>query len=234
MQLLIINPNTTAEMTSAIGLAAGEVALADTEITSMNPQRGPVAIQGAADGEAALPGLFALFDEQFSGAAAYDAIIIACFDDTGLENLKNRSPVPVLGIGEAAFQAAMMLGARFSVVTTLAVSVPVIEANIARYGFRERCAGVRASDVPVLETQDTQTEGKIRAEALCALDEDACDVIVLGCAGMAHLAREMSAELGVPVIDGVAAAVGFCESLHRLRRVRPASTLRSLASASEF
>ncbi len=216
MHLLIINPNTTAEMTSAIEQAACKVALPGTAITAMNPSEGPAAIQGAADGEAALPGLFALFDQQLSGNSAYDAVVIACFDDTGLEELKARSPVPVLGIGEAAFHAGLMLGGRFSVVTTLAVSVPVIEANIQRYGFRNRCAAVRASAVPVLETQDIETEGKIRAEALRALEEDDCDVIVLGCAGMARLAAEMSADLGVPVIDGVAAAVSFCESLSRL------------------
>lgn len=215
MRLLVINPNTTAEMTSAIALASRKAALADTVITAVNPARGPAAIQGPADGEAALPGLFELFEQELAGNAAYDAVVIACFDDTGLEELKARSPVPVLGIGEAAFHAGMMLGARFSVVTTLAVSVPVIEANIRRYGFGDRCAAVRASAVPVLETQDAQTDAKIRAEASRALEEDGCDVIVLGCAGMARLAAEMSLDLGVPVIDGVAAAVSFCESLGR-------------------
>ncbi len=231
MQLLIINPNTTAEMTAGIARAARGVAQAATVITAVNPEQGPAAIQGAADGEAALPGLFKTFDQQLARSAGYDAVIIACFDDTGLAELKARSPVPVLGIGEAAFHAAMMLGTRFSVVTTLAVSVPVIEANLDRYGFHDRCAAVRASAVPVLETQDGQTEGKIRAEALRALEEDDCDVIVLGCAGMARLAAELTADLGVPVVDGVAAAVSFCESLVRLGQVRKAAARSQAALA---
>lgn len=216
MQLLIINPNTTAEMTSAIERAARKVALPSTLVTAVNPAQGPAAIQGAADGEAALPGLFDVFERELARDTDYDAVVIACFDDTGLQELKARSPLPVLGIGEAAFHAGMMLGARFSVVTTLAVSVPVIEANILRYGFHDRCAAVRASAVPVLETQNAQTEGKIREEAQRALEQDDCDVIVLGCAGMANLAEEMSMNLGVPVVDGVAAAVSFCEGLCRL------------------
>jgi allantoin racemase len=39
---------------------------------------------------------------------------------------------------------------------------------------------------------------------------------VLGCAGMADLCAAVSAELGVPVIDGVAAATVLVESLLRL------------------
>ncbi len=48
----------------------------------MRPQPGdrPGSIQGAEDGEAALPGLF----EEIDKAEGFDAIIIACFDDTGL------------------------------------------------------------------------------------------------------------------------------------------------------
>jgi allantoin racemase len=215
MEILIINPNTTASMTLSIAAAARAVASKGTEITVVNPDHGPASIQGPEDGEAALPGLFQVFEREMASPIRYDAVIIACFDDTGLMNLKARSPVPVLGIGEAAFHAAMMLGARFSVVTTLAVSVPVIEDNIARYGFAARCAKVRASGVPVLQLDgsDREAESTIRGQANCAVAQDGCDVIVLGCAGMAGLAASMTRDFGLPVIDGVAAAVGFCESL---------------------
>ncbi|SQI32269.1 Hydantoin racemase [Serratia plymuthica] len=39
---------------------------------------------------------------------------------------------------------------------------------------------------------------------------------MLGCGGMADLARELTQELGIPVIDGVSAAVKMIESLHAL------------------
>jgi len=38
---------------------------------------------------------------------------------------------------------------------------------------------------------------------------DACDAIVLGCAGMTSLTKRMEQLHGVPVIDGVAAAAGL-------------------------
>lgn len=219
MRILIINPNTTAAMTRSIEAAARAVVDGDVEITAVNPESGPAAIQGPQDGEAALPGLFAVFDREIVSSRAHDACIIACFDDTGLAALKARSPVPVIGIGEAAFHAATLLGARFSVVTTLPVSVPVIAENIEAYGFARHCAKVRASGVAVLEIDAApdSSNAAISAEIARAIGEDGPQSIVLGCAGMADLARTMEAEHGLPVIDGVAAAVLLAQALHRLR-----------------
>lgn len=220
MHILIINPNTTTAMTGKIEAIAKDIAHSDTKITAQNPAIGPASIQGPEDGAAALPGLFSLVDQALAGNNEYDAIIIACFDDTGLEELKGRSNIPVIGIGEAAYHAAALLGGAYSVVTTMEISIPILEANIQAYGFSHQCAGVRASGVPVLALEDdpAQVHGLIEAEARSALQEDGASTIVLGCAGMADLAIDMTYRLGVPVVDGVAAAVGLCEMLYRLRR----------------
>lgn len=215
MHILIINPNSTASMTASIAEAARAVARAGTVITAINPADGPASIQGHADGEAALPHLFALFDEEVIDKGGYDCAIIACFDDTGLWELRKRSPVPVIGIGEAGYLAASLVSSEFSVVTTLSVSVPVLESNLDRYGFRGRCRRVRASGVPVLSIEsDPQTSrNRISEEIATAVREDSCGAVSLGCAGMADLAAEMTTLHKIPVIDGVAAAVGFCEAL---------------------
>lgn len=218
MRLLVLNPNSTAAMTEAIAEAARLAAGPHSEITALNPPDTPPAIQGAADGAAALPGLIRLFDETVARAPGFDAVIIACFDDVGLAEIRARSPVPVIGIGEAAFHVATLLGPRFSVVTTLEISIPVIEANIAAYGFSRHCARVRAAGVPVLTVGGSDHgEALIAAEARRAADEDDCAAIVLGCAAMASLARTMSDEIGLPVIDGVAAAVRLAAAVVPLR-----------------
>jgi len=217
MRILLLNPNTTASMTEKAAASARLVAADDVEIVARNPVRGPASIQGPADGEAALPGLFEEVDKAVQ--QDLDAIIIACFDDTGLDQVRQMSARPSVGIGEAAFHCAMMLGARFSVVTTLSVSVPVIEDNIARYGLASSCCRVRASEVPVLDLEKpgSAAREKVSAEIGVALREDNCGAIVLGCAGMADLAADLSDTHGVPVIDGVAAAVGMASALVRLR-----------------
>ncbi len=213
MRLLIINPNTTAEMTEAIAGAAQKCARYPDQIRALNPATGPASIQGPEDGERALPGLFQLFDQEVLENLTCDAVIVACFDDTGLWQLRKKSPVPVVGIGEAGYHLGMLMGQRFSVVTTLAVSVPVLEDNIRTYGFAGRCARVRASGVPVLETDSTETFARIEDEVGRAFSEDSVQSVVLGCAGMANLAGRLTAKFEKPVIDGVAAAVGLCETI---------------------
>lgn len=213
--ILLINPNTTASMTDKIGEAAVHAARAETRVSAVNPDSGPAAIQGAEDGARALPGLFRVFDDHVVGKGDVDAVIIACFDDTGLWDLKRRSSIPVLGIGEAAYHAACLHAERFSVVTTLPVSVPVLEENLVRTGLAPRCAKVRASDVPVLELENPESDARrrIEREIAAAFEEDGIGAVALGCAGMADLAAELSAQFDRPVIDGVASAVRFAEGM---------------------
>jgi allantoin racemase len=220
MRITVINPNTTASMTRKIGEAAQAVASPGTRILARNPEHGPASIEGFYDGALAVPGLLAAIAAQDGGVVApADAFVIACFDDTGLDAARCITSRPVIGIGEAAFHVAAMIGRRFSVVTTLSRSVAGIEANLASYGLSARCARVRASDVPVLDLEDPASgaRARIEAEIAAALDQDRADVIVLGCAGMADLAADLSATFGVPVVDGVACAIKLAEALVGLR-----------------
>jgi allantoin racemase len=134
-----------------------------------------------------------------------DAHIIACFDDTGLDAARAAAKAPVIGIGEAGFHIASLIAARFAVVTTLGVSIVPIEHNLRKYGLAERCARVRAAEVPVLALEERNTEAlaKISAEITAAIRDDRAEAIVLGCAGMADLANELAATHGLPVVDGV-------------------------------
>jgi allantoin racemase len=216
MRILIVNPNTTAAMTEKIGHAARAAAAAGTEIIAVNPPDGPVSIEGYYDEAFSVPGLLAeIAKGDASGVAAH---IIACFDDTGLEAARCISPAPVIGIGEAAFHLASMLGHRFSVVTTLSRSIAVIENNLLKYGLAGRCAKVRACEVPVLSLDDPASDAaaRIGAEIELAKQQDRAEAIVLGCAGMADLAARLSQRHGLPVLDGVASAVKLAEAFGAL------------------
>ena len=216
MRILIVNPNTTASMTEAIGRAARRAAAAATEIIAVNPVDGPVSIEGYYDEVFSVPGLLAEIAK--GDAVGVAAHIVACFDDTGLEAARCASPAPVIGIGEAAFHLASMLGHRFSVITTLSRSIAVIENNLMKYGLAGRCAKVRACELPVLSLDDpaSNAAAKIGAEIELAKQDDKAEVIVLGCAGMADLAARLAAHHGLPVIDGVASAVKLAEALGAL------------------
>jgi allantoin racemase len=169
-----------------------------------------------------------------------DAHIIACFDDTGLDAARAAAKAPVIGIGEAGFHMASLIAARFVVVTTLGVSIVPIEHNLTKYGLAGRCARVRAAEVPVLALEERNADAlaKISAEITAAIRNDRAEAIVLGCAGMADLAAELAAAHGLPVIDGVAAAVTLAESLVRLglktSRLGPYAAPRSKTYSGPF
>lgn len=101
----------------------------------------------------------------------------------------------------------------FSVVTTLSRSVPTIGNLVRRYGYAHPCRDVRASEIPVPAHEDATSgaRDRRRSEAQQALDEDGCEAIFPGCAGMTDLARVLSQEVSVPVLEGVTAAVKIVE-----------------------
>jgi allantoin racemase len=211
MKILVINPNTTASMTAHIGKAARAAASPGTQVTAINPAHGPVSIEGYFDEAMSLAGLL----DAIRRNPDCDAVVIACFDDTGLDAARCLTDKPVIGIGEAAYHFASMISNKFTVVTTLARSVPALEHNLARYGLDARCARVRSSEVAVLELEQpgSNARQKISAEIGLAIGEDRAEAIVLGCAGMASLAADLAAEHGLPVLDGVSCAVKLAEAM---------------------
>lgn len=216
MRIQIVNPNTTAAMTEKIAAAAQAVAAKGTEIVAKTSKAGPESIEGYVDEAFSLPGLLS---EIVAGERdSLDGHIIASFDDTGLDAARALARAPVIGIGEAAYFTACLVAGRFSVITTLGISVPALRHNIARYGLTDRCARVRAAEVAVLALEDPASNARerIAAEVGRAKAEDGTEAIVLGCAGMADLAATLSREHGLPVIEGVSAAVKLAESLKSL------------------
>jgi allantoin racemase len=212
-KILIVNPNTTASMTQTIGAAARAVAAPGTEISAVTSSMGPASIEGFYDEAFAVPGLIQALLE----APDADAGIIACFDDTGLDAARSVARFPVVGICEAALVTAGQLAKRVAIITTLPRSIVPLEELVCRYGFADR-ALVSACNVAVLDLEKAGSgaEEKLDAEIARALDKGA-EAIVLGCAGMADLALALSRKFGVPVIDGVAAAVKQAEALVGLK-----------------
>ncbi len=214
MRIHVINPNTTPSMTAKIGYAAKAAASPGVEIRAVNPDFGPPSIEGYFDEAFSVPGLLA----EIAKAPGTDAFVIACFDDTGLEAARCATAAPVVGIGEAAFHMASLIAEKFSVVTTLSRSIAPIERNLAKHALAARCARVRASHVPVLALEEAGSDARrtIEAEIKRALAEDGAEAIVLGCAGMTDLVRDLERSVGAPVLDGVACAVSLAESLVRI------------------
>jgi allantoin racemase len=206
--IVIIHPNRTESMTQAMVATAAKVGI---KVQGWTSHKGPPAIQGPEDGTACIPPLLRLVRRASDAGAK--AIIIGCFDDTGLDQARLMADCPVIGIGQAAYHMAVLVSPRFSVVTTLAVSVPVLEQNIHAYGFKRQLARVRACDVPVLdlETDPIGTAPAVIAEINSAVTQDNVNTVVLGCAGMVHIPEIYENAGSVRLIDGVTSAIRLAE-----------------------
>ncbi|MGW1401567.1 aspartate/glutamate racemase family protein [Streptomyces sp. NPDC002405] len=215
MRILIANVNTTASMTETIRAQAAASASPGVEIVGLTPAFGPESVEGNFESYLAA---VAVMDRIVRYDEPYDAVIQAGYGEHGREGLQELLDVPVVDITEAAAQVAMLIGRTYSVVTTLDRAVPQIQDRLLLAGLNERCASVRASGLPVLELEadPARAADAIVAEARRAVDEDRAEVICLGCGGMAGLDQKISAATGVPVVDGVAAAVTLAEGLVRL------------------
>lgn len=213
MHIRLINPNSTASMTAQALDSALRVKQKETHVSAANPDDTPVSIEGQADEAMAVPGLLA--EIRKGEGQGVDAYVIACFDDPGLHAAREVARGPVIGICQAAVQVAMTISRRFSIITTLPRSIAIIEDLVEDYGAQRHCRKVRAINLPVLglEEDPEVAEALLRREIEAAKREDAAEAIILGCAGMSSLCDRLRDATGVPVIDGVTAAIKLAEAL---------------------
>lgn len=215
MRILVVNVNTTKSMTEGIGRQARRFASADTEIVTITPTFGAESVESNFESYLAAIGII---DAVLKYDQPYDAVIQAGYGEHGREGLQEVLDVPVVDITEAAASTALYLGYKYSVVTTLEHCVPMIEGRLKVAGLDARCASVRATSTPVLglESDPEDAIESIVRESAAAVANDGAEVICLGCGGMADLEETIREKLGVPVVDGVAAAVSIAESLVKL------------------
>lgn len=209
MRIAVVNCNTTAEMTSRICQAAASAVRPGTVIEGVTPAWGVPAAEGFAD---SFRSAAAVLDAVANLDA--DAIVLAGFGEHGREGVRQLVEVPVVDITEAAVMFACLLGMDYGIVTSQPAAIGPIRHSLRAMGLYERCAGIRATRLPVL-TIDASGQEVIAAflaqsEALLA---DGAETIVLGCAGANGILEALRAKLAIPVLDGVRAAVALCEDL---------------------
>ena len=196
-RLALVNPNTDARHTEAMAEVARATLPAVCEVTPVSPERGPTSIESEADSVVAAAEVAALVRE----LPAHDAYLVACFGDPGVGAARELTEAPVVGIGEAAFQAAVTIARRFAVITTLRRSIPELEDMLDRHGVRNRCVAVEPLDIPVA---DQGSHNPDTTAAIVAAGRRVVDV-----------AAAVRRDVGVPVCDGVAFGAMMAFSLWR-------------------
>ena len=206
-RILIINPNSSVEMTEAIHNNAAAFAGEDIEVVTVPTPGASPFVATYEDHAKAAQGMAELFRKH---ADEYDAFIVACHSDPNLDLMKEIThDKPVVGIAEASMKMATMLGHRFSVIAPMERTVPNKQALVERYGLTRDLASVRPANV---EKGADEAE-RLIAAGRRAVEEDGAEVLVLGCAGFAGIDKRMEKELKVPVLDGVVCALIIASGL---------------------
>lgn len=209
MSVILINPNSTEAMTES-AVEAARLSAPDLKFEGWTSTAGPVVIEGAKDGDLAIPPLMDLVREaSLKGPAA---IIIACFDDTGLTQAQQVANCPVIGIGQASFTFAGLMSGQTAVITTVADAVPVISANILDQGHAKNISRVEAAHVPVLMLSNDPSSALERfVHAAHQLPDDMRNII-LGCSAAVSIRDDFAKQVVPYVIDGVTAAARLCRA----------------------
>ncbi|RKX73348.1 MAG: hypothetical protein DRP87_19080 [Spirochaetes bacterium] len=213
MKIMVINPNTSSVITKGIKSTTMAVKRPDTEIIVRRLKKGPLTLESDYDRSFSIPEMMKIVQQ--ASRQDCDAVIIAAFCDPGLNAEKEISDIPVLGIEEVTLHIAAVLGTRFTILTTSWKNVAKKEEEVRKYKLEAMLDSVRPLGLSVLETAEEPDLVKMRALKVLkrAVEEDGAEVAILGCAGMAGYADEISKKLGLTVLDPMSVKLKVCESL---------------------
>lgn len=185
-----------------------------TEVVVRAADAGPASIESMYEEYLTVPATARLLTEVVQ--EGYDAAIVGCFGDPGLDAFREISDMLVVGPAAASTALATTLGHRFSYITVTASVVPALRRLAWEAGSADALASVRHIETSVLEVNQNHEAavGRMLEQGRLAVESDGADVLVLGCMSMGFLdvAEEMTAELGVPVVNPSRASLHIAEA----------------------
>jgi len=213
--LLVINPNTSDHITALLRTHILGASAPDVAVHTCTARFGGKYIANEASyavaGHAVLD---AWADWSRQDGPAPDAVLIGCFGDPGLLALRECSPVPVLGLAEAAFIEAAEYG-RFAIVTGGAAWKPMLQRLAYSLGYADRLAGIHTVEASGAELAADPRGSLLLLAQACreVVQSSAAQAVILGGAGLAGMAAAIQHAVPVPVIDSVLAGVRQTQAL---------------------
>jgi allantoin racemase len=212
MKVFIINPDygmTRAQMDGRLAALAG-FAGPDVALGMQCLQATRVTLDSLLDAALAAPEIVQMAVEAERGG--YDGVVLYCFSDPAVDACREAVGIPVIGGSQAAYLAATAVARQFGVIVSDAARIPEkrMFAHSTGVDAGRICAfeGLRPAD-------GAGPQGLIRAGRRMIEDHGA-QAVVLGCLSWLGLAQDVSAALGVPVIDAAAASVAMAAALIRM------------------
>ena len=214
-KILVINPTTTEDWNEPDRRYFQKVLSEDSSCTVLSINEGPESIESFTDEAYAQPGILDLVGDN---SGNFDAMVINCFADPGLDAARELTSCPVVGPAQSSMALATQLFPSYVVVSVLENSSPWVNMYAEKVGLDSNLAGVAGVDIPVkgLEEKRDRTVAAIKDRAEELLSRVGAEGVILGCTGMAHLAEEIDKQLPVPVIEPAAVAVKTAEIMAHL------------------
>ncbi len=203
--ILVVNPNTSTAMTLAIDRVAQAAAGTRANVTTCQSVYGPHTIEGPLDAALGVAGMLEVVGAYPDG---FDAVVVACFGDPGVDALRVLVGVPVVGIGAASFIQAGFLSQHFAIVTPTVGTPERYAAVAAALGLTRQFVGTYQTPLAVadFESGEPTVVETLTAYAQRAV-QDGAECLLFGCAGIADQIRAIEARVGVLCIPSVAAGV---------------------------
>lgn len=210
MRLLLINPNTSVHITERMTASARAALQPDDQLTAVTAASGPQAVRSAGQLPAAEANAMQLADRHLPG---HDALVLAISLDGAAPALRARHPgVPIQGMTEAALHAAALQSRRIGLLTLGGSLLPLYRSRAEEIGLAGWVVAWEAPEAPAAFAASGQAEVEcILDDAVQRLKQRGAEVVVLAGAVLCGHAARLGRTHGMPVVDGVEAAV------HRLR-----------------
>jgi Asp/Glu/hydantoin racemase len=207
-EILVINPNSSVAVTRSMESCLGAIRAASAHaIRCIELAKSPLGIETDEHVAMVVPNLI-----EAATAAQADALVIACFSDPGIEQVRRRVAVPVFGIAESAYLTALGLAPRFGIISLGPSSINRHLRYLQHLKLDGRLAGDRSMDRTVEQIMSENVlETLVKTGALLR-DEDGADAVILGCASLGGYRKAVQDRLGIPVVDPVQAGVALASN----------------------
>jgi allantoin racemase len=154
-------------------------------------------------------------------ADGFAAVCINSMSDSGVNALRSRLKIPVIGTAHATYATACLLGKKFSILSMWDQWRWLYEKVLTEQGLLHRVASIRSIDVrpdaaALLAGKEDFVFPLLAEQARKALHEDGADVLILGSTTMHQAHQFLEREMPVPVLNPGLVAFKTCEMLLNL------------------
>jgi allantoin racemase len=210
MRLLLYNPNTDKALTEKLAALARRVLRPNDSLEAVSADEGTGFIGSEETIEIARASLESHLERH---ARNSDAVLLGCFGDLGVDEVRERLRLPILSLSDAFFATAPFLGKKIGIITTSPFWADRLETEARQNRITRWIAGIR----PLANAADRSSEA-LQEQCRTIVSEFAragrCDLVVLAGAVLVAIAPNLAQGSPLPMADSLASAIALCRAAH--------------------